>query len=42
LEEHQLDYDDENVEIGFSNNNFDSSEEARDKSDLDYDPCGDH
>jgi len=42
LEEHQLDHDDENADIGASDNNFDSYEEYGDESDLDYDPSRDH
>jgi len=40
--EHQLDHDDENVEIGVSDNSFGSGGEPRDESDLDYDPSRDH
>ena len=41
MEEHQLDHNDENSEIGASDNNFDLGGEPRDESDLDYDPCRD-
>ena len=42
LEEHELEYDDENVEIGVSNNSFDLGREPGDESCLDYDPSKDH
>jgi len=38
LEEHQLDLDDENAEIGASDNSIDLGGELGDESDLDYDP----
>ena len=40
-EDHQLDHDDENVEIDASDNSFDSGEEPGDESDLGYDPSKD-
>ena len=42
LEEHQLHHNDENAEIGASDNSFDWGGEPRDESDLDYDPYRDH
>ena len=41
-EDHQLDHDDENVEIGASNNSFNSGREPGDESNTDYDPSRDH
>ena len=42
LEEHQLDHDDENAEIGTSENSFNSGGESRDEFALDNDPSRDH
>ena len=42
LEEYQLGHDDENPEIGASDNSFNSSGEPRGESDLDCDPSRDH
>ena len=42
LKELQLDYDDENAEIGVSDNSFDQRQVPGDESDLNYDPSGDH
>jgi len=42
LEEHQLDHDDENAEIGASNNSFNLGGEPGDESDLDDNPSKDH
>ena len=41
LREHQLDHHAEDVELGISDNSFDSGEEPGDESDLDYDPSRD-
>ena len=42
LEEQQLDHNDENAEIGASDNSFNSGREPRYQSDLYYDPSRDH
>jgi len=41
LEEHQLDHDHKNAEIGTLGNSFDSGGEPADESDLDYDSSRD-
>ena len=42
MEEHELNHDDEDAEIGASNNNFDLGRELGDESYVDYDPSKDH